>query len=121
MKVYILIKQMKIIKMMPAEARRLWERYNITPFEITRLTQIFNLDKINNTNNINKRYKHVVEQERSQNWPYTKKSHAYWLARKTFMQKFFMLDDWVKDLFKSTLVNFKEGDGDKINTLLENN
>ena len=112
---------MKIIKMMPAEARRLWERYNITPIEVTRLTQIFNLDKINNTNNINKKYHQVLVQERAQRGPNTTKLHTYWLARKTFMQKFFMLDDWVKDLFKSALVNFKEGDGDEINTLLENN
>ena len=108
---------MKIIKMMPAEARRLWERYNITPIEVTRLTQIFNLDRINNTNHINKKYHQVLVQERAQK--NTTKLHTYWLARKTFMQEFFMLDDLIGDLFKSALVNFKEGD--EINTLLKNN
>jgi len=78
----------------PYEARKIAEKYNIKPLEITRLAQIKNFDTINNTNNLHKTYMQTVRQVTKAKASESGESLlSYWQKRKTFMKEFFFLTE----------------------------
>ena len=76
----------RIIKMMPKQAKILATQYNIMPIEVTRLTQVRNLDRINGTKLLEKKLKQVCRIVYANG-----ENVEYWKSRRKFIEDYFLI------------------------------
>ena len=76
----------RIIKMMPKQAKILAAKYGIMPIEVTRLTQVRNLDRINGTKLLEKKLRQVCRIIYANG-----ENVEYWKSRRKFIEDYFLI------------------------------
>jgi len=83
-----------MIKMLPVEARRIADKYDILPIEVTRLVQMKNFDNMNGTIDLQERYNEVCYEIKKLRYNKNKtKMFEHWTKRRKFMRDMFFLKE----------------------------